>query len=99
MTIPVTPTKAQLESATDLTPYVRQGSLYLVPSANQAMRDFAAALGVVGDIADTFVSSWARVTEDLVAAPRNELRYRLNARLRGEDPGQPENWPGERGMR
>jgi hypothetical protein len=26
--------------------------------------------------------------------PRNELLWRLNARLRGEDPGEPFHWPG-----
>jgi len=32
-------------------------------------------------------------------SPKAELRWRLNTQLRGEDPGQPNNWPGERGMR
>ena len=30
--------------------------------------------------------------------PKAELLWRLNTQLRGEDPGQPNNWRGERGL-
>ena len=35
----------------------------------------------------------------LDVSPKAELLWRLNSWARGEYPGEPVNWPGERGMR
>lgn len=61
---------------------------------DQAYRNFAESLGVAADAMDEFVQHWRQATEALTATPSEELKWRLNAQLQGEDPGQPVNWRG-----
>jgi len=69
------------------------------PDEAATMKAFAQSLGVAADDVDAFVQQWEASAQAIVEAPKQELLYRLNAQVRGIDPGQPVNWPGERGMR
>jgi len=46
------------------------------------------------DALDEFMNHWREAAEALTASPAEELRWRLNTQLQGEDPGQPVNWRG-----
>lgn len=63
------------------------------------MRAFAESLGVNAEEVDAFVAQWAEAADRILQAPKQELLYRLNSQVQGIDPGQPQNWPGERGLR
>jgi len=68
------------------------------PEEKQTMRDFAASLGGAAEALDAFVEQWDASAQAILEAPKQELLYRLNSQVRGIDPGQPVNWPGERGL-
>lgn len=52
----------------------------------------AAAMKELGKVTDEqFLRAWAKLAESYTATPQDELKFRLNASLAGEDPGQPMN--------
>ncbi len=53
----------------------------------QAMRE----LGIAAEEQALFLDSWVAATEGLLHSPQEELLFRLNATLRGDDPGEPFN--------
>lgn len=90
----------QINSGTDLTPFVEPGSLHITSQEERnTMKEFAAALGVASEAIDGFVDQWEAAAQRILEAPKQELLYRLNSQVRGIDPGLPQNWPGERGLR
>lgn len=48
-------------------------------------------LGVAPGARLQFMAQWGKLTKALTANPQEELKFRLNARLRGDDPGTPVN--------
>jgi len=62
--------------------------------APEALRQFAEAMGMSAEAMEEFVGNVDRAAQKLTESPREELRYRLNAQLLGEDPGKPVNWRG-----
>lgn len=65
------------------------------PAETDAMWSFARSIGVAEDAIREFVEVWRRNSN---GTPKEELRWRLNQRLQGADPGEPVNWRGERGL-
>lgn len=59
-----------------------------------SLQDMVRLMGVEEDQVDEFVRAWSSATAALTASPKEELLFRLNAQLRGDDPGQPVNWRG-----
>lgn len=43
---------------------------------------------------EEFLATLDKLARDLTSSPAQELKWRLNAQLRGDDPGQPVNWRG-----
>lgn len=74
-------------------------SKFTTPDEAATMRAFAESLGVAADQVDAFVQTWEDSARQILEAPKKELLYRLNCQVRMIDPGEPVNWPGERGLR
>ena len=51
-------------------------------------------LGVPEQDRQEFVINLDKAARALTQNPQQELKWRLNAQLRGDDPGQPVNWRG-----
>lgn len=66
----------------------------MADTETQAMEELGTAAGLAGDALEEFIHHWRQATEALTASPAEELKWRLNQRLQGEDPGQPVNWRG-----
>ena len=95
----VVPTLEDINNGIDITPYLQEAKVSsTTPEEKQTMRDFAASLGVAAEALDAFVEQWDASAQAILEAPKQELLYRLNSQVRGIDPGQPVNWPGERGL-
>jgi len=56
-------------------------------------------LGIAEDDRLAFMLNLDKAARALTSSPKQELQWRLNARLRGDDPGPSVNWAGERGLR
>lgn len=55
-------------------------------------------LGIAEEDREQFLINVGAAASALTSSPKDELRWRLNAWCRGDDPGPSVNWPGERGM-
>jgi hypothetical protein len=51
-------------------------------------------LGVPEEDRLQFLLTLDKLARDLTASPQEELKWRLNAQLRGDNPGHPVNWRG-----
>lgn len=52
--------------------------------------------GIPHDQRASFVEAVDKAARALTSSPAEELKWRLNAQLRGDDPGKPINWRGLR---
>jgi hypothetical protein len=74
------------------------GSPQAVQAMNRGLADLALAMGVSAEDVGEFVAQWSILTEALTESPKKELLFRCNAWRQGDDPGEPVNWRGERGL-
>jgi hypothetical protein len=74
------------------------GSGEAVQAMNRGLADLALSLGVVPEDVQAFVEQWDTLSQALTESPQKELLFRCNAWLQGDDPGEPVNWRGERGL-
>lgn len=65
---------------------------------NHALFELATEMGIATEDMAAFIDTMNAIAAEATSSPKKELMWRLNARMMGEDPGEPINWRGERGL-
>lgn len=64
----------------------------IVAPPNTALEDMAKAYQELTNVTDEdFLQAWAALADSFTATPRDELRFRVQAAVNGDDPGEPVN--------
>lgn len=64
----------------------------IVASVGTALEDMAQAFKELSNVTDEdFLRAWAELADSYTGTPQDELRFRVQAAVNGDDPGEPVN--------
>lgn len=64
----------------------------LIAPPNTALEDMAKAYQELTNVTDEqFLEAWAKLADSYTSSPQAELKFRVQAAVNGDDPGEPVN--------